>query len=261
MPGMRRREFISAARRRGGGVAARGARRNGPENCRQSDSWVLPRLRPGSRGWLPLCSGCANLAGSRVRQSRSSIAGRKAAASASTRSRPSSFGSRSMLLSREESPFRRQNAPPRLIPIVFALAPDPVGSGLVASLARPGGNVTGLSNQSGDLFDKRLEILREVIPGLRRLAIIANRDNPQAALEIGDAQDEARKLGLDVTISEIGRADDIAPAIEALKGHADSSMSYPTPSRIPTGFGSTPSRSPHECRRCTLTGSTSKREV
>jgi putative ABC transport system substrate-binding protein len=108
------------------------------------------------------------------------------------------------------------------LPIVFALAPDPVGSGLVASLARPGGNVTGLSNQSGDLFDKRLEILREIIPGLRRLGIIANRDNPQVALEIGDAQDKASKLGIDITISNIVRADDIAPAIEALKGHADS---------------------------------------
>jgi putative ABC transport system substrate-binding protein len=108
-----------------------------------------------------------------------------------------------------------------VIPIVFTLAPDPVGSGLVASLARPGGNVTGLSNQSGDLFDKRLEILREVIPSLRRLAIIANKDNPQVALEISDAQDKARKLGIDVTISEIVRADDIAPAIEALKGFAE----------------------------------------
>jgi putative ABC transport system substrate-binding protein len=108
-----------------------------------------------------------------------------------------------------------------VIPIVFALAPDPIGSGLVASLARPGGNVTGLSNQSGDLFDKRLEILREIIPGLRRLGIIANRDNPQVALEIGDAQDKARKLGIDITISNIVRADDIAPAIEALKGDAD----------------------------------------
>src|SRR5262245_64729908 len=59
-----------------------------------------------------------------------------------------------------------------VIPLVFTLAPDPVGSGLVASLARPGGNVTGLSNQSGDLFDKRLEILREIVPGMRRLGIL-----------------------------------------------------------------------------------------
>jgi putative ABC transport system substrate-binding protein len=69
-----------------------------------------------------------------------------------------------------------------VIPIVFALAGDPVGSGLVASLARPGGNVTGLSGQQADLAGKRLELLREVVPGLRRLAIIANIGNPFAAL-------------------------------------------------------------------------------
>jgi ABC-type uncharacterized transport system substrate-binding protein len=108
-----------------------------------------------------------------------------------------------------------------VIPIVFTLAPDPVGSGLVASLARPGGNVTGLSNRSSDLFSKRLELLREVVPGLRHLAIIANSDNPQTVLETGDAQAEARKLGLDVITSKIRRADDIAPAIGALKGHAE----------------------------------------
>ena len=108
-----------------------------------------------------------------------------------------------------------------VIPIVFTLAQDPVGSGLVASLARPGGNVTGLSTQSGDLFDKRLEILREIVPGLRRLGVIANRDNPAVALEISDAHEKARKLGIDVIISNIVRADDIAPAIEALKGRAD----------------------------------------
>ena len=108
-----------------------------------------------------------------------------------------------------------------VIPIVFTLAQDPVGSGLVASLARPGGNVTGLSTQSGDLFDKRLEILREIVPGLRRLGIIANRDNPAVALEISDAHEKARKLGIDVIISNIVRANDIAPAIEALKGRAD----------------------------------------
>src|SRR2546428_4568479 len=72
------------------------------------------------------------------------------------------------------------------IPIVFALAADPVGSGVVPSLARPGGNVTGLSNQAPDLAGKRLELLREVIPGLRRLAIFANVGSPVAVLEIGD---------------------------------------------------------------------------
>jgi putative ABC transport system substrate-binding protein len=66
-----------------------------------------------------------------------------------------------------------------IIPIVFAVAADPLSTGLVASLARPGGNVTGLSNQAADLAAKRLELLREVVPGLRRLAIMANIDYPE----------------------------------------------------------------------------------
>ena len=71
-----------------------------------------------------------------------------------------------------------------VIPIVFPVAGDPVGSGLVASLARPGGNVTGLSNQAADLAGKRLDLLREVFPDLRRLAIMANAGNPAALLEM-----------------------------------------------------------------------------
>jgi putative tryptophan/tyrosine transport system substrate-binding protein len=108
-----------------------------------------------------------------------------------------------------------------VIPIVFALSTDPVGSGLVVSLARPGGNVTGLSNQSNDLAGKRIELLREIVPGLHRLAIIANRDNAQTIQEMGDARTAARAVGLDTITSEIRRAEDIAPAIEAFKGHAD----------------------------------------
>jgi putative ABC transport system substrate-binding protein len=108
-----------------------------------------------------------------------------------------------------------------VIPIVFAGAGDPVGSGLVASLARPGGNVTGLSLQFTDLAGKRLELLREVVPGLRRLAIMANVGAPSAVLEMRGAQAAARTLGLDAATSEIRRAEDIAPAVEALKGRAD----------------------------------------
>src|SRR5499426_2333278 len=72
-----------------------------------------------------------------------------------------------------------------VVPIVFALASDPVGDGLVASLARPGGNITGLSIQATDLAGKRLELLREVVPGLHRLAIMANVDLPSAEMEMG----------------------------------------------------------------------------
>ena len=107
-----------------------------------------------------------------------------------------------------------------VIPIVFALATDPVGSGFVASLARPGGNVTGLSNQLTDLAGKRLELLREVVTNLRQLAIMANVGYRGAAIERAEVQATARKLGLEVITSEIRRAEDIAPAIEALKARA-----------------------------------------
>jgi putative ABC transport system substrate-binding protein len=108
-----------------------------------------------------------------------------------------------------------------VIPIVFAVAADPLGTGLVASLARPGGNVTGLSVQFTDLAGKRLELLREVVPGLRRLAIMANVDAPASVLEMGEVQAAARTLGLEVAASEIRRAEDIAPAFDALKGRAE----------------------------------------
>jgi len=115
------------------------------------------------------------------------------------------------------------------IPIVFAGAGDPVGTGLVASLARPGGNATGLSNQSPDLASKRVELLRDVIPGLRRLAIMAFLSNPSAVLEMGEAQAAARKLGLEVTTSEIRRAEDITPAFEALRDRVDALYLCPDP--------------------------------
>jgi putative ABC transport system substrate-binding protein len=108
-----------------------------------------------------------------------------------------------------------------VIPIVFAGVGDPIATGLVASLARPGGNITGLSNQTLDLAGKRVELLREVIPGLRRLAIMANVSNPASVLEMGEAQAAARKLGLEVTTFEIRRAEDITPAFEALRDHVD----------------------------------------
>jgi putative ABC transport system substrate-binding protein len=108
-----------------------------------------------------------------------------------------------------------------VIPIVFAAANDPVGAGLVASLARPDGNVTGLSVQQVDAAGKRLGLLREVVPGLRRLAIMANIANPGAALEMGEAQAAARTLGLEVTTIEIRRGEDIAPGFDTLKGQAE----------------------------------------
>src|SRR6266851_703337 len=105
-----------------------------------------------------------------------------------------------------------------VIPIVVALMPDPVGTGLVASLARPGGNITGLSLLASDLAGKRIELLREVFPDLRRLAVFAISGGN--VLELAEVQAAAQALGLEVIIQEIGRPEDIAPAFEAIKGRA-----------------------------------------
>ena len=108
-----------------------------------------------------------------------------------------------------------------VIPIVFAVAGDPIGSGLVASLPRPGGNVTGLSLQKTDVADKRLDLLREVVPDLRGLAVMANAASPVSVLEMREVESTARKLGHEVATFEIRRAEDIVPTFEALKGRAD----------------------------------------
>jgi putative tryptophan/tyrosine transport system substrate-binding protein len=108
-----------------------------------------------------------------------------------------------------------------VIPIVFWSAGDPVGTGLVASMARPSGNVTGLSNQQTDTAAKRLELLRAIVPGLRRLAILANVDNAGAVLDMKEVETTARKLGLDPVTLQIRRAEDIAPAFDGLKGRAE----------------------------------------
>ena len=104
------------------------------------------------------------------------------------------------------------------IPIVFVAAADPVGNGLVASLARPGANVTGLSHQSTDLAGKRIDLLREVTPGLSRMAVMINPSNPDTALEMVEVQAAASTLGLEVVTREIRRTEDIVPAFEAIKG-------------------------------------------
>jgi putative ABC transport system substrate-binding protein len=107
------------------------------------------------------------------------------------------------------------------IPIVAAIMGEPVGTGLVASLARPGGNVTGLSMTVPGLSSKRIELLREMVPSLRRLAIMSSVGNPNAAVNVSELQASAHALGLDVVISEVRRAEDIAPAIDSFKNRAD----------------------------------------
>jgi putative ABC transport system substrate-binding protein len=103
------------------------------------------------------------------------------------------------------------------VPIVFVGAGDPVGTGLVASLARPGGNLTGLSGQTTDTVGKRVELLREAVPGLRRLAIMWNADNPTNVLEMREVLTAARILGLQVDTMEIRHTRDIETAFDTLK--------------------------------------------
>jgi len=108
-----------------------------------------------------------------------------------------------------------------VIPIVFASAGDPVGDGLVESLARPNGNVTGLSSQGTDIAIKRLELFREAVPALRTLAVVANGGNTLSIREVGLIRAVARTLGVEIAIADIRRSEDIAPAFDDIKGRAE----------------------------------------
>jgi len=115
------------------------------------------------------------------------------------------------------------------IPIVFAIAGDPVANQLVASLVRPGGNVTGLSIQAVDLAAKRLELLREILPGLIRLAVMANPASPNVPPELDELRSTARMLGIQASVFEIRRADEIAPAFETFKTSTQALYVVPDP--------------------------------
>jgi len=114
-------------------------------------------------------------------------------------------------------------------PIVFPLANDPVSAGVVASLARPGGNVTGLATLLPDTVGKRLELLREIIPALRGLGVITNVGFPEAVQEMHTVAPMAKTLGLDVVVLEIRRGEDIAPAFEQLNGRSQALYMCPDP--------------------------------
>jgi putative tryptophan/tyrosine transport system substrate-binding protein len=120
-----------------------------------------------------------------------------------------------------------------VIPIVFAAYSDPVAVGIVTSLARPGGNVTGLTVQpTAEIAGKRLDLLREVIPGFRRLSILANVGTVGYPQEIGELQAAASKFGLEATILGIRRAEEIAPAFEGAKNHMDALYVFSEPERL-----------------------------
>ena len=137
------------------------------------------------------------------------------------------------------------------IPIVFALSNDPLGGGLVASLSRPGGNATGLSIESADTVSKRLEFLRDVVPQLRRLAVLFDAGYPAAVKEANEVQTAAHALRLDIARHEIRHPDDVAPALEALRSQSDALyvvenaliapnvtriVSFAVGARLPTSF-------------------------
>ena len=143
----------------------------------------------------------------------------------------------------------------QVIPVVFAAQMDPVGAGVVVSLARPGGNLTGLSIQQTDTAGKRLELLREVVPGLRRLAIMANVDAAGAVIETREIAATARALNLDVIFLEIQRVKDIAPA---RRTHF---MWRPIPSCSPIGSEPMPWREVRDCRQSTAVVTMSKLEL
>ena len=107
------------------------------------------------------------------------------------------------------------------IPIVFAAQMDPVGAGVVASLARPGGNVTGMSIQQTDTAGKRIELLREVLPRLARLAVMANSGAPGAMIEMREVATTARTLGLEVIPIEVSQAGEVFSSIESIRDRAD----------------------------------------
>src|SRR6516164_2808869 len=129
------------------------------------------------------------------------------------------------------------NTPPTLaakqatstIPIVFATAGDPIGAGIVPSLARPGGNITGLSSQTPDAAGKRLELFQQVVPGLHRLATLADVDNPYATLDLRQFNEAARTLGIEVLSFEIRRSEELDSVFDALKRRTDALYVLPVP--------------------------------
>jgi putative ABC transport system substrate-binding protein len=141
------------------------------------------------------------------------------------------------LVRRKVDVILTHNTPPPLaakkatstIPIVFATAGDPVGTGIVASLARPGGNITGLSSEAPDTAGKRLELLRDIVPGLHRLAVLAQGANPYTEAEVREIQAAARNLGIEVATFEIQRGEDIPPAFDSFKARAEALYVVPNP--------------------------------
>jgi putative ABC transport system substrate-binding protein len=102
------------------------------------------------------------------------------------------------------------------IPIVMAAAGDPVGTGFVASLARPGGNITGMTGISAELAGKRIELLRELVPGLKQVGLLVNASNPFAKSLVGETRDAARRSGIQLHVVDVRRPQEVEAGLSAL---------------------------------------------
>jgi ABC-type uncharacterized transport system substrate-binding protein len=112
---------------------------------------------------------------------------------------------------------RSAKAQTTTVPIVFTLAGDPVGSGLVASLAHPGGNVTGLSNINAELVGKQLELLKEAVPEVSRVAVLYNPVNPTAGPTLNSSREAARALAVELQVLEVRQPNQLASAFSAMR--------------------------------------------
>ena len=214
---MRRREFITLI----GGAALGRSRRGRRRNCRP---WGRSRLRPKACGSSPLCSGCVNSVGSKTATSRSRSGGRperySEIAAEFIRLKVDVIvtgGTQSVLALKQAT---------SIIPIVFATVADPVGIGLVASLARPGGNLTGVNFFSAELVAKRLDTLHELVPKAARVAVFINpSDAARAEVLRTDVHAAARAIGLELQILNPGTSRETESAraqcaTKATSGHA-----------------------------------------
>ncbi len=102
----------------------------------------------------------------------------------------------------------------KAVPIVMTAIGDPVGLGLVTSLARPGGNITGLSNMSGDLAGKRLELLKEAVPAARRIAVMMHPDEPIVPIQVKDINAAAARMGVELEIIPLRHAHELERAFQ-----------------------------------------------
>jgi putative ABC transport system substrate-binding protein len=119
------------------------------------------------------------------------------------------------------------------IPIVFTIASDPIADGLVNSLARPGGNVTGVSSLNSELDAKRLELLKEVVPALKRVAVLVNPTDRTAAPARGRAETAARRLGLQLEVVEVRTPQEIDAAVGRARATAEAALLLGTPFLFP----------------------------